>query len=147
MMERTPRQERNRVLLTGPLILFDGVCNLCNGSVRFLLPRDRTGRLRFAPIQSEAGQSVLRRHGLPLEDWNSFVLLDDGRIYLKAEALCRITRFMRRPWRLAGTVLKSLPKSAADRIYDLIATNRYALFGRRDQCMVPSEATRDRFVG
>lgn len=79
-------QERAAILAQGPLVLFDGVCALCNGSVRFLAPRDRTGRLRFAAIQSAAGQEVLRRHGLPLTDWRSFVFLEDGAVHLKSSA-------------------------------------------------------------
>jgi predicted DCC family thiol-disulfide oxidoreductase YuxK len=145
MTGRTAQQERNRAALTGPLVLFDGVCNLCNGFVRFLLPRDRTGRLYFAPIQSEVGQQVLQRHKLPLEDWDSFVLLDEGRVYLKSEAFLRIVRFLDWPWR-ALRLLRCLPRPVADWLYDRVARNRYALFGRKQECMMPDEAQRTRFL-
>jgi predicted DCC family thiol-disulfide oxidoreductase YuxK len=145
MMARTAEQERNRVVLTGPLVLFDGVCNLCSGSVQFLLPRDRTGQLYFAPIQSAIGQQVLERHKLPLEDWDSFVFLDEGRVYLKAEAVLRIVRFLHWPWRTLR-ILRLLPKSPTDWCYDRVARNRYALFGVRQRCMVPDAKSSARFV-
>ena len=145
MMARTAEQERNRVVLTGPLVLFDGVCNLCSGSLQFLLPRDRTGRLYFAPIQSTIGQQVLERHKLPLEDWDSFVFLDEGRVYLKAEAVLRIARFLPWPWRMLSA-FRLLPKPVADWCYDRVARNRYRLFGRRQQCMVPDAKSSARFV-
>jgi len=146
MRERTPGQERNRVGLTGPLVLFDGVCNLCSGSVQFLVPRDRTGRLHFAPIQSALGQQVLQRHKLPIRDWDSFVFLDEGRIYLRSAAIIRIARFMRWPWTML-TAFRLLPRTMADWLYDRVARNRYALFGRRAVCMVPDDGLRARFLG
>jgi predicted DCC family thiol-disulfide oxidoreductase YuxK len=130
----------------GPLVLFDGVCNLCSFSVRFLAPRDRTGRLRFAPIQSATGQAVLERHGLPLQNWDSFVFLDNGRAYLKSEAFFQATRFMRWPWTLLG-IGRALPRPLADWLYDRIARNRYVLFGRKSHCMIPSPELRAKFLG
>ena len=132
--------------IEGPLVLFDGICNLCSFSVRFLAPRDRTGRLRFASIQSAVGQQVLQRHGLPLQNWDSFVLLDGDRAYLKSEAFFRSVRFMRRPWPLLG-LGRIVPSPVADWLYDRIARNRYALFGRKPHCMVPSPELRAKFLG
>ncbi|GGF04045.1 hypothetical protein GCM10011611_06830 [Aliidongia dinghuensis] len=145
MTGRTLEQERNRVALTGPLVLFDGVCNLCHGVVQFLLPRDRAGRLYFAPMQSATGQQVLGRHKLPLDDWDSFVFLDEGRIYLKSAAIFRIARSLPWPWRLLW-VFRFLPRPGADWLYDRVARNRYALFGKRQQCMVPDAKSRARFL-
>jgi predicted DCC family thiol-disulfide oxidoreductase YuxK len=129
--------EQERLLSQGPLVLYDGVCALCNGSVRFLAPRDRTGRLRFAAIQSEPGQAVLRRHGLPLEDWESFVFLEDGVAYRQSAAAFRILRYMGGGWRLLR-MFRILPRGLTDWLYDRVARNRYALFGRHDQCLVPT---------
>jgi predicted DCC family thiol-disulfide oxidoreductase YuxK len=146
MIERTAEQERNRVVLTGPLVLFDGVCNLCNGTVQFLLPRDRAGRIYYAPIQSAVGQQVLWRHRLAQQDWDSFVFLDEGRAYVKSEAVFRILRYLCRPWPWFR-VLQYLPRPAADWIYDRVARNRYAVFGRQAACMVPDESHRGRHLG
>jgi predicted DCC family thiol-disulfide oxidoreductase YuxK len=131
--------------MSQPLVLFDGVCNLCNGAVRFLVPRDRTGLLRFAHIQSATGQAVLRQHGLSITDWDSFVFVEDGRAYVKSAAAFRIARFLRRPWPLLR-LFRCLPRPMTDWLYDRVARNRYALFGKRDQCLVPSEELRGRFI-
>lgn len=128
-----------------PLVLFDGVCNLCNGFVRFLAPRDRTGQLRFAHIQSVTGQAVLQQHGLPVTDWDSFVFVEENRAYRKAEAMFRIARSMRWPWSLLR-LGRCLPRRLADRLYDRVARNRYVLFGKKDQCLVPDGPLRARFL-
>ncbi|HVJ54495.1 MAG TPA: thiol-disulfide oxidoreductase DCC family protein [Aliidongia sp.] len=133
------------VLTQGPLVLFDGVCNLCSASARFLVTHDRTGRLRFAAMQSEAGRTVLRRHGLPLDDWDSFIFLDRGRLHLKSDAAFELARFLRSPWPLLR-IGRVLPRPLADWLYDRVARNRYALFGRKEQCMVPSAEIRSRFL-
>ncbi len=128
-----------------PLILFDGVCNLCSWSVQFLAPRDRDKVLWFAPIQSAIGKAVLAEYALPLTDWESFVLVEDGRAYFKSEALFRTLRFMRFPWPLLrfGSLL---PRRVADWLYDRIARNRYAVFGRKPACMVPRRDLAARFL-
>lgn len=132
-------------LASPPLVLFDGVCNLCNGAVRFLMPRDRAGQLRFAHIQSATGQAVLRQHGLSVTDWDSFVFVEEGRAYLKAEAAFRIARFMRWPWSLLRLGC-GLPRRPADWLYDRVARNRYVLFGKKDQCLVPDARLRAKFL-
>ena len=137
--------ERAAILEHGPLVLYDGVCPLCNGSVRFLAPRDRTGRLRFAAIQSEAGQTVLRRHGLPLTDWASFIFLEEGAVHLKSSACLRIICYMSGAWP-ALSVLRILPRRVSDWFYDRVAGNRYAWFGRHEHCLLPSETLRAKFL-
>jgi predicted DCC family thiol-disulfide oxidoreductase YuxK len=139
------QQERATILEHGPLVLYDGVCALCNGSVRFLAPRDRTGRLHFAPIQSEAGQKVLRRHGMPLTDWQSFVFLDSGEVHLKSSACLRIICYMSGAWP-ALRVFRILPRGVLDWFYDRVAANRYALFGRHEDCLMPTEALQAKFL-
>ena len=138
-------EERTRILAHGPLVLFDGLCALCDGSVRFLAPRDRTGNLHFAAMQSEAGQEVLRRHGLPLSDWESFVFLEDGKLHLKSSACLRIIRYMRGAWPMLSA-LRIVPLGVSDWFYDRVARNRYALFGRHEHCLLPSEALRAKFL-
>ena len=126
-------------------ILFDGVCNLCNGFVQFVVARDPQARFRFAALSSDAAQSLLRqsRVTLPLPD--SMVLVEDGALYLRSDAPLRIARGLTFPWPLLyGFVV--VPRFIRDRVYDFIAARRYQWFGRRDVCMVPTPDLRRRFL-
>jgi len=129
-----------------PVVLFDGVCNLCNGVVAFLLPRDSDGRLLFAPLQSDAARELLACHDLPTESLDSVVLVEGERAYRKSDAVIRIAELLGWPYRFAR-VGRLLPRGVRDRLYDLVAEHRYAVFGRRDRCAVPDEDVRDRFLG
>ncbi|MGQ4556110.1 DCC1-like thiol-disulfide oxidoreductase family protein [Halobellus sp. GM3] len=129
----------------GPVVLFDGVCNLCNGAVAFLLSRDRTGRLRFASLQSAAGRALRSRHGLPTEGVETIVLVDGERAYTKSDAVIRIAELLGWPYRLLS-LARPVPRSVRDRIYEFVADNRYEWFGRKDRCMVPDEDVSDRFL-
>jgi predicted DCC family thiol-disulfide oxidoreductase YuxK len=127
-------------------VLFDGVCNLCNVTVDFLLRRDRQGRLRFAPLQSEVGRELLRYHGLegvPVPD--SVVLIEEGRALLRSSAVLELCRHLGWPWRWLGA-LRVVPRGVADRLYDWVARNRYGWFGRRAACRQPSPEQRERFL-
>jgi predicted DCC family thiol-disulfide oxidoreductase YuxK len=126
-------------------VLFDGVCNLCNGVVAFLLPRDDRERLLFASLQSEAGETLLVEHGLPTSEFDSIVLVDGDRVYRKSAAVIRIAELLGWPYRLAR-LGRLLPSRLRDRLYDVVAANRYDWFGRRDRCMVPEADVRDRFL-
>ncbi|WP_336023405.1 thiol-disulfide oxidoreductase DCC family protein [Halobellus salinisoli] len=130
----------------GPVILFDGVCNLCNGVVSFLIPRDPEGRLRFAPLQSEAGRALLARHDLPAEDLETVVLVEGDRAHTKSDAAIRVAELLGWPYRLLalGWVV---PRGVRDGMYGFVAENRYEWFGRKEQCMVPDEDVSDRFLG
>jgi predicted DCC family thiol-disulfide oxidoreductase YuxK len=118
---------------------------LCSWSVQFLAPRDRDGVLWFAAIQSATGQAVLNQHGIPAQDWESFVLIEDGRAYFKSEAFFRIVRYMTRPWPIVR-IGRYLPRSLADWLYDRVARNRYAVFGRKAVCMLPRPDLAARFL-
>jgi predicted DCC family thiol-disulfide oxidoreductase YuxK len=134
-------------VVTGPapLILFDGVCNLCSWSVQFLAPRDRGRRLRFAATQSVTGQAVLRRFGIPTQGWDSFVLVEEDHVYFKSDAFFRTVRYMSFPWPLLR-VGRLLPQVIGDWLYDRDARNRYAVFGRKAACMVPRRDLAARFL-
>jgi predicted DCC family thiol-disulfide oxidoreductase YuxK len=126
-------------------ILFDGVCNLCNGVVRFVIARDPSARFSFAALQSPAAASLLQEaHATaPLPD--SIVLVEDERIYTRSDAALRIARGLRFPWPLAyGFIV--VPRFVRDSVYDFIATHRYRWFGRRDVCMVPTPDLSRRFL-
>ena len=127
----------------GPIIVFDGICVLCNGWVRFLLKRDR-GRYRFAAMQSAAGRALLSRNGLDADDPASFLLIEDGLAWTDTDAIGRVLSGLGGAWRIAALILL-LPRSLRDPLYRLIARNRYRWFGTT-ACHVPSEAQRARFI-
>lgn len=126
-------------------ILFDGVCNLCNGFVRFVIDRDPAARFRFAAVTSPAAAEVLRHAGVtaPLPD--SMILVEDGRAYFRSDAPLRVARGLRFPWPLLYALIV-VPRFIRDRLYDVIAARRYRWFGRRDTCMVPTPDLRGRFL-
>ena len=128
-----------------PVILFDGVCNLCNGSVQFVIRRDKDALFRFASLQSNSGQALLRQYGLPENTFNSFVLIDGGKTYTKSSAALRVAKKMRGGWRLLYGLM-IVPKFIRDGIYNLIARNRYRWFGKKDACMIPTPALKSRFL-
>jgi len=129
-----------------PVILFDGVCNLCNATVQFVVARDPRARFRFAALQSAPARHLLDHHGMTSADLNTVVLVDGERCYVKSEAALRIVRHLSGAWPLL-TVLRLVPRPLRDAVYDWVARNRYDWFGRRRTCMVPAAALRTRFLG
>lgn len=128
-----------------PVILFDGVCNFCNGAINFVLKQDRKKVFRFATLQSEAGQRLLQQHNLSTKGFDSFVLIDDGKVYKKSAASLRVMNKL--PWYWKEIQLfRIIPTIFRDAIYDYIARNRYKMFGKKDQCMVPTPEIRSRFL-
>jgi len=129
-----------------PVILFDGVCNLCHWAVRFVIRRDRAAVFRFAAQQSDAGGSLLAMAGEPASgSGDSVILIERGVVHRRSTAALRIARRMRFPWTLMyGLII--VPRSLRDRGYDFIAQNRYRWFGRQETCLVPSEELRARFL-
>lgn len=130
---------------TGVVVLFDGVCNLCTGSVRFLLRRDRRRRLRFAALQSPAGQALLRQHGLPGDLLETIVVLERGKARVRSDAALLLARRLPWPWPLCAA-FTLLPRPLRDALYGIVARHRYRWFGRRESCMLPSADTADRFL-
>ena len=129
----------------GPVVLYDGVCGLCDRSVQLILRNDRRGRFRFAALQSEPGAALLRKHGLPAGALDSIVLVEGGRAWRKSRAALRIARRMDAPWPLLWPLL-IVPRPVADLFYDLVARNRYRIFGTLDACMIPPPEVRARFL-
>ncbi len=127
------------------ILLFDGVCNLCRASVRFVLARDPAGRFRFASLQSERARRLLAPHRLPAEALSSVVLLENGRAYTRSTAVLRVARRLRPPWPLLyATVV--VPRPLRDALYDFVARHRLRWFGRRDVCSLPAPGARERFL-
>ncbi len=120
----------------GPIILFDGDCALCSRAVRFVLARDGGGRFRFAPLQSKAAERLLTPAGLAPGSLGSVVLLNSGVALLKTDAALGILARLPRPWRWLA-VLRIVPRPLRDRVYDVVARNRYRWFGRAASCPLP----------
>lgn len=127
------------------VVLFDGVCNLCNGAVRFIIARDAGGVFKFAALDSDAARAVLggREFARPLPD--SIVLVDDGGVWTRSTAALRIARRLRFPWP-ALYALIAVPRPARDWVYDFVAARRYRWFGKRDVCWVPTPELDARFL-
>jgi predicted DCC family thiol-disulfide oxidoreductase YuxK len=129
----------------GAVVLYDGVCGMCNGLVRFVARRDRRGRFRFAALQGETGQALLREHGLATDDFDSAVLVEDGRAFLRSQAIVRIVRGLGGAWSVAAP-LALLPAPLLDFFYDRVARSRYRIFGRSDACVLPPPELRAHFL-
>jgi predicted DCC family thiol-disulfide oxidoreductase YuxK len=130
--------------LDSPVVLFDGVCNLCNAAVRTVRHDDR-GVFRLAPLQSPVGEELLRRHGLPTDEFDSVVLVEGDAAYTRSTAALRVCRRLGLPWSLLAPLLV-VPAPLRDPFYDLVARTRYRVFGRTDECQVPSPEVRERFA-
>jgi predicted DCC family thiol-disulfide oxidoreductase YuxK len=129
----------------GPLWLFDGVCNLCSGSVQAVLAIDRKGLIRFTPIQSIYGRQMALEHGIDPDQPTSFLFLDDGQALEKSAAILALLRRLGAPWSWLAAV-GVLPESWRDSAYDWLAANRYRLMGKRATCMLPTPEQRARFI-
>ena len=126
-------------------VLFDGVCNLCNGTVQFVIKRDRAAIFRFASLQSNYAQRLLRQVNLPANQLYSVIVFEDGVAYHKSDAALRIARHLSGFWRWLY-IFRFVPKFIRDGLYNFIATNRYRFFGKQDHCMIPTPELKARFV-
>jgi predicted DCC family thiol-disulfide oxidoreductase YuxK len=127
-----------------PILLFDGVCNLCNRSVQFVLKHDQEKIFRFASLQSNAGQALLQQFNLPLTDFNSFVLVEGEQVFTKSTGALKVARQLK-GWRwLYGFII--IPRFIRDAVYGFIARNRYRWFGKQESCWLPTPELRARFL-
>lgn len=129
----------------GPILLFDGVCNFCNGAVNFILDHDPSGRFRFASLQSDVGKELLRAHGLGDLPLSTMVLIDGGKAYLDSEGVLRTAQRLGGPFTLLVPFLL-VPRRLRDAAYRAFARQRYRLFGRSEMCRVPTPELRARFL-
>ena len=127
-----------------PVILFDGVCNFCNGAVNFIIRHDGEKKFKFAPLQSEIGKQMQAKYGIG-EDVDSIILVENDKAYTYSTAGLRVAKGLRGIWSL-GFVFIIVPKFIRDYLYRLFAKNRYRLFGRQDACMLPTPDVRERFL-
>lgn len=128
-----------------PIILFDGVCNYCNSMVNFIIRQDKQKRFVFAPLQSATGQQLLLKHHLPLNELNSFVLIDQQKAWLRSSASLQV--FKNLPWYWKWTqIFWIIPPFLRNAVYNLIARNRYKWFGKKESCMIPTPDLKARFL-
>ena len=126
------------------IVLFDGVCNFCNGAVNFIISHDRDKKFRFAPLQSEIGQELQEKYGIG-NDIDSIVLVENDKAYTHSTAGLRVARTMGGIWSLAYVFI-IVPAPIRDFFYRAFAKNRYRLFGRQEACMLPTPDVRERFL-
>jgi predicted DCC family thiol-disulfide oxidoreductase YuxK len=127
------------------IILFDGVCNLCSGFMRFIYKYDTKSIFKFAWIQDEKGIEILTWLNLPTDNYNTIILIERGTAYYKSEAFLRIVRQLAFPWQIL-MVGKLFPNVIRNWIYDIVAKNRYNLFGKKDHCLIPTGNLVKRFL-
>lgn len=128
------------------IILFDGVCNLCNGSVIFMIKRDKKDVLRYAALQTEIGQKMVEKYNIDTSKIDSIILIDNDKYYYKSTAALRIARHLTGAYPLLAVFL-IFPVFMRDWIYDIIARNRYKWFGKKESCMIPTPELKSKFIG
>lgn len=128
------------------IVLFDGVCNLCNKSVIFILQHETEPIHKFASIQSETGRTLLAWCGLPGDYSEAVLLIDHGKRYLGSTAALKIGQTLKFPWSMISAIGLIIPKFIRDWVYNQIGKHRYQWFGKRDVCMVPTEKSKSRFL-
>ena len=136
---------------SNPIVLYDGVCGLCNRLVQFLLKHDREGRLRFASLQSDFAAKVLGRHGFDPKDLDTVHVIEnydqpDERVSQRSDAILRAGRELGGFYGASATIARVVPRPLRDLVYRLVATNRYRMFGKYDACMLPDPDQRSRFL-
>lgn len=128
-----------------PVILFDGVCNFCNGAVNFTIKRDKSKTIKFAPLQSESGRQLMKKFNLPENDMRSFLFIENGKVYNRSTAALRVCKYLKGLWPLCyGFII--VPPFIRNAVYDFVAKNRYKWFGQKNECMVPTPDVRTRFL-
>lgn len=128
-----------------PIVLFDGVCNLCNSSVQFIIKKDKKKIFRFASLQGKTGQALLQKFNLPTDNFNSFILVEEDTIYTKSTGALRMLKKLGGGWSLLyGFIL--VPAFIRNAVYNWVASNRYKWFGKQESCMIPTPELRSRFL-
>jgi predicted DCC family thiol-disulfide oxidoreductase YuxK len=126
------------------IILFDGVCNLCSSTVSFLIKYDKNNIFKFAASQTNAGENIIRQYTI-LNEGKSVIFIKDGIVFYKSDAVIEIAKLIK-GWPHIFKYVSLFPKFFRDGLYNLIAKNRYSLFGKKETCMVPTEEDRNRFL-
>ncbi|PPK87942.1 putative DCC family thiol-disulfide oxidoreductase YuxK [Neolewinella xylanilytica] len=128
-----------------PILFFDGVCNLCNGAVQFILKHDRRGELRFASLQSDIAEELLPRYGIDPKDLNSVVLYQKGKVYTRSTSVLKTLELMGGPLSYLA-IFGIIPRQIRDFFYNYVSHHRYNWFGKRENCMLPRPEWKTRFL-
>ena len=128
------------------IMMFDGVCNFCSGSVLFSLPWLKDDTVRFCPMQSVAGKATLKNLGFPVDEFETFIFISDGKIYTKSEGVIRLSQSLKRPWPFLGNLVSIFPVGFRDWLYLLIARHRYKIMGKKKECLVPGSEILKYFI-
>ena len=128
-----------------PLLLFDGICNLCNSSVQFIIRHDPEQKFLFASLQSDKGQEILKELGLNAKEFNSLILIENGKAYMRSTGALRIARHLSGLWKFLYIFI-IIPSFIRDFLYNFVAHNRYRFFGKKDHCMIPTPELKARFL-
>lgn len=128
------------------IVLFDGVCNLCNGAIQFIITRDKKDTFRFAALQSEIGEKLITERGIDTSKEDSIILIDPGvAYYTKSEAALEIGTELK-GYRTLSKILSLIPSNLSNIVYDLVARNRYKWYGRKEECMIPTPELQSKFL-
>lgn len=127
------------------IVLFDGVCNLCNHSVQYIIKRDKESKIYYAPLQSDIGNKILTANHLSTKEFNTFIYVNEGKIYTKSDAALEVAKVLSWPTRLLH-YLKIIPRFIRDGVYDFVSRNRYKWLGRRESCMIPTPELKSKFL-
>ena len=128
-----------------PLLLFDGVCNLCNSAVQFVIKNDKKKQFHFSSLQSDAAKEILLQFGETNLDLDSIILIIDEKKYSKSSAVLRVAKQLGGFYSI-GIIFYIIPKFIRDKVYDFVAKNRYKWYGKRESCMLPSKELKNRFL-
>lgn len=128
-----------------PVVLFDGVCNLCNSAVQWIIKHDPNAKVKFASLQSDKGKELIKRSSVSIGEMKSMVLIEKNKIYVKSTAVLKVCKYLKGIWKL-GIMLLIIPRPIRDLVYEWIAKNRYKWFGKRNDCMIPTKQLKDRFL-
>lgn len=128
-----------------PIVLFDGVCNLCNTAVQFIIKHDKKKQFYFAALQSETGQKLLTKYNFPVNELNSFILIENNKAYDRSTGALKVVKKFKGLWPLAyGLII--VPKFLRDGVYNWVGRNRYKWFGKKEECMIPTPELKARFL-
>ena len=127
------------------IVLFDGVCNLCSSSVQFILKRDKKDQFLFGSLQGAYGQDVLKKFGMPADEFNSFMLLEGENLYTKSSGALRMLKHLGGAWSMLY-VFMIVPKFIRDAVYNTVAHNRYKWFGKKEECWLPKPEWKKKFL-
>lgn len=131
--------------MSGPIIIFDGVCNLCNGVVDFVIRRDPSGVFKFTPMQSDFAKQLMIQHNKSIDSLDTFLLIQNGVCYERSDAALNVTKQLTGPCRHLS-LLRVMPKLLRDVLYNFIARHRYRFFGQRAECRLPEPELNERFI-